>query len=244
MSLSEQRTGGASTTQTDAKPSVNSQKLDPVYYTWSNFFSIALGRMTGDRNVNLEQKYFQEMDDIKEEDVCKKCEEQRDFMLQYSPVVRFMRDEVAKLDGNLNSQNIVCRRCTREQSGGFSPNHGILLCANHFRNRGHLEDTLAHEMIHAWDALKWKIDDNNLRHQACMEIRASTLSGECRFAREFFSRNQWTITEHLQKCVRRRATLSMMARPGVKDDVHAAKIVNEVWESCFNDTRPFDEIYR
>jgi inner membrane protease ATP23 len=73
---------------------------------------------------------------------------------------------------------------------------------------------------------------------------ASTLSGECRFAREFFTKNQWRITEQLQNCVRRRATLSMLARPGVKDDVHAAKVVNEVWDSCFKDTRPFDEIYR
>ena len=35
-----------------------------------------------------------------------------------------------------------------------------------------------------------------------------------------------------------------MARPGVQDNEHASKIVNEVWDSCFNDTRPFDEIYR
>jgi inner membrane protease ATP23 len=26
--------------------------------------------------------------------------------------------------------------------------------------------------------------------------------------------------------------------------VHAAKVVNEVWDSCFTDTRPFDEIYK
>jgi inner membrane protease ATP23 len=76
------------------------------------------------------------------------------------------------------------------------------------------------------------------------QIRASTLSGECRFSREFFTKNQWRITEQLQHCVRRRATLSLMARPGVKDDVHAGKIVNEVWDSCFGDTRPFDEVYR
>ena len=76
------------------------------------------------------------------------------------------------------------------------------------------------------------------------QIRASTLSGECRFTREFFTRNQWKITEQLQECVRRRATLSLMARPTCKDDVHAARIVNEVWDSCFTDTRPFDEIYR
>jgi inner membrane protease ATP23 len=36
----------------------------------------------------------------------------------------------------------------------------------------------------------------------------------------------------------------MQARPQIKDEAHAKKVVNEVWESCFNDTRPFDEIYR
>lgn len=35
-----------------------------------------------------------------------------------------------------------------------------------------------------------------------------------------------------------------MNRPSCKDDVHATKVVNEVWDSCFADTRPFDEIYR
>lgn len=48
----------------------------------------------------------------------------------------------------------------------------------------------------------------------------------------------------MQECVRRRATLSVSARPACKDQEHAAKVVNEVWDSCFYDTRPFDEIYR
>lgn len=77
-----------------------------------------------------------------------------------------------------------------------------------------------------------------------LQIRASTLSGECRFGREFFTRGQRSITQQLQECVRRRATLSVQQRPGCKDKEHAAKVVNEVWESCFYDTRPFDEIYR
>lgn len=226
-----------------------------------------MGRyITGERDVSLERKYFEEMDAIKAESYCKRCESNRDYLLQYSPVVKFMKEEVGKLGGDLNAKNIHCRMCTADQSGGFHIDHGIMLCANKFRNRGHQEDTMAHEMVHAWDHLKFKVEDNNLRHQACLEvrvakmgpsspfaepmltspfqIRASTLSGECRFTREFFSKNQWGITEQLQKCVRRRATLSMMARPGIKDDVHAAKVVNEVWDSCFRDTRPFDEIYR
>lgn len=99
-------------------------------------------------------------------------------------------------------------------------------------------------MIHAYDHVRFKVDPQNLRHQACTEIRASTLSGECRFTREFWSRGQYKFSQGMQDCVRRRAALSMMNRPGVKDDVQAAKLVNEVWDSCFVDTRPFDEVYR
>ncbi|KAF2113476.1 mitochondrial inner membrane protease ATP23 [Lophiotrema nucula] len=242
MSKSEQTPDGAP--PAEAFKPTETKTLDPAFYTWSSTFSILMGRMTGNRDVQLEQNYFHEMDAVKEEAYCRKCEDRRDYLLKYSPVIRFMREEVGKLGGDLNEKNIHCRMCTKEQSGGFHIDHGILLCANKFRNQGHQEDTMAHEMVHAWDHLKWKVEPDNLKHQACLEIRASTLSGECRFTREFFTRNQWKITEQLQNCVRRRATLSLMARPGVKDDVHAAKIVNEVWESCFKDNRPFDEIYR
>ena len=100
-------------------------------------------------------------------------------------------------------------------------------------------------MIHAWDHLRFKVDwENNLRHAACAEIRASSLSGECRFMREFATRGQWKLTQQHQECVRRRAVLSVRARPFCPDDLTAVKTVNEVWDSCFSDTRPFDEIYR
>ena len=147
------------------------------------------------------------------------------------------------------------------QTGGFDPEYGIQICANELRNRGHLEDTMAHgmlpiyqtpshansfaEMVHAYDHLRFKLNwRDDLRHAACAEIRASSLSGECRWSREFFTRGQWKLTQQHQECVRRRATLSVAGRPSCKDDVQAAKVVNEVWESCFADTRPFDEIYR
>lgn len=100
-------------------------------------------------------------------------------------------------------------------------------------------------MIHGYDHLRFKVDwENNLRHAACTEIRASSLSGECRWAREFFTRGQWKLTQQHQECVRRRATQSVAGRPNCKDDVQAAEVVNEVWDSCFADTRPFDAIYR
>ena len=101
------------------------------------------------------------------------------------------------------------------------------------------------EMIHAYDHLRFKMQwQDNLRHAACAEIRASSLSGECRWTEEFFQKLNFKVMHQHQECVRRRAALSVMARPDCKDDVHAAKMVNEVWDSCYPDTRPFDEIYR
>jgi len=177
-----------------------------------------------------------------------------------------MRGNIAQLNGDINSSNVRCRRCTTRQSGGFDPDYGIRICANELRNRGHLEDTMAHEMVHAYDHLRFKADWRaSLRHAACSEvrqsavcfliaaeqltgrsaqIRASSLSGECRWTREFFTRGQSRLTQQHQECVRRRAALSLRGRPACKDDVHAAQIVNEVWDSCYADTRPFDEIYR
>ena len=173
--------------------------------------------------------------------------------------MRFMNQKIGALGGNLHSGNIVCVRCTEARGGGFDPNYGIQLCANRPEQ---LEDTLAHgkpihppveimmlkdalEMVHAYDYLRFDADmKDDLRHAACAEIRASSLSGECRFWREFWHRSQWKLTYQHQECVRRRATISVAHRPNCKDDVEAAKVVNEVWDSCFADTRPFDEIYK
>ena len=38
--------------------------------------------------------------------------------------------------------------------------------------------------------------------------------------------------------------LSVAANPACPDTETAEKAVNEVWDSCFPDTRPFDEVSR
>lgn len=38
--------------------------------------------------------------------------------------------------------------------------------------------------------------------------------------------------------------LSVRGHPLCKDEKQAANVVDDVWESCFTDTRPFDEVYR
>ena len=89
------------------------------------------------------------------------------------------------------------------------------------------------------------------------QIRANSLSGDCSWGREiqrgilsfskqhqvgaifFYSRSKLNLC---QTCVRRRAVMSVMANPNCPDKESAERAVNEVWESCFNDTRPFDEV--
>jgi inner membrane protease ATP23 len=90
-----------------------------------------------------------------------------------------MQKNIRDLNGNLDETNVICRRCPvrvdeegkyRRMGGGFDPNRGILICANHMNDKKHLEDTLSHEMVHAWDHLRWKVDWNDLRHAACTEV--------------------------------------------------------------------------
>lgn len=239
-------TDATTSATTPSQPS-SKTPLDKSFYTWSSFFSI----LTGSASPSDKQKYFHIRDTLNEKADCERCENDKRWLFKNSPIVRFMQQNIDLLNpagetARITEKNVYCRTCGPEtaQSGGFDPKYGILVCANKLRNRGHLEDTLTHEMVHAYDHLRYHLNPMDLRHAACMEIRAAALSGECRWVREFFTRGQWRLTQQMQECVRRRAALSVAGRPGCKDDVQAAKVVNEVWESCFNDTRPFDEIYR
>lgn len=47
-----------------------------------------------------------------------------------------------------------------------------------------------------------------------------------------------------QTCVRRRAVLSVEANPHCKSRAEAEQAVDDVWNSCKADTRPFDRLYK
>jgi hypothetical protein len=62
----------------------------------------------------------------------------------------------------------------------------IYLCQQHLRNETHAHESMVHELIHAVDMCRTKMDPiNNCIHLACTEIRAENLSGECHWLREF-----------------------------------------------------------
>ena len=88
----------------------------------------------------------------------------------------FLREKARALGHDINESNIHCMRCPDSRGGGFDPDFGILLCANYRTSRSEVEDSLAHEMIHAYDYLRFKYDHTNLRHAACTEVSFAALS--------------------------------------------------------------------
>ena len=238
-------------TQEESKSSVNYGYQGTATFlpsdTYTNRFKNLFNMLTGQMSEPGAKQYWSDADQRYAAIDCARCEKQRDYLLQYSPVIRYMTENISRLGGELNKSNIRCRVCTTAQLGGFDHKFGIMLCANQIEQQSMLEDVMAHEMVHAYDHLRFKTDlgpEEDLRKVACSEIRASNLSGECRWANEFFTNKQFSFSRHHQDCVRRRAVNSVRTRPNCKDDLEAVKIVNDVWDSCFVDTRPFDEIYR
>ncbi|GAA5960684.1 hypothetical protein JCM3765_007288, partial [Sporobolomyces pararoseus] len=195
---------------------------------------------------------------------CKRCERWRDELTRESPIIRFMLQHISLLPPSANSPSdssdstsspvsptphlplpIVCKPCPPTMAGGYSSELGVLLCQNRFMGKPHMQDALAHELIHAYDDRRFKPRGGkswaeDLRAHACTEIRAENLSGDCKWGREF-SRQNFSFTKQHQACVRRRAILSVTANPNCKSREQAEQVVDEVWESCWPDTRPFDE---
>ena len=144
-----------------------------MWTRWHNFYRMASGRMSPEG----QKKYWHDADVRYEAVDCKRCESQRDWLLQYSPIIRFMSDNIKQLGGDLGKHNMHCRRCEVGMQGGFDAKYGIKLCANYLSTKSQLEDTMAHEMVHAYDHLRFKVDwdAKDLRHVACTEVSLGML---------------------------------------------------------------------
>jgi mitochondrial inner membrane protease ATP23 len=113
----------------------------------------------------------------------------------------------------LDTSKVDCRRCDGQLAGGFQDDGGVVLCANHVSTQDHASTTLVHEAVHAFDQCRAKIDWGNCVHHACSEIRAAALSGDCTFSREVLLRRNFGLSKQFQRCIRRRAELSVGMNP-------------------------------
>jgi inner membrane protease ATP23 len=134
----------------------------------------------------------------KQEELHQKCLKTKEKLMQSSPVIRFMMEQLEKAGCKLDPEkHFRCAPCDLSRSGGFAPSHGIILCQNRFLSKQHMEDTLTHELIHAFDQCTTQINWSSCEQLACSEIRAISLSGECRFLKEL-KRGNFSIAKQHQ----------------------------------------------
>lgn len=117
----------------------------------------------------------------------------------------------------------------------------IYICQQYMRNELHVHKTMVHELVHAIDQCRTKLDPlHNCLHVACTEVRAENLSGECAFWTELprMLHSSGKFAGHGKECVRRRAVLSVRGNPNCS--ANAEKYVDAVLDRCVADVYPFD----
>ncbi|KNC79447.1 hypothetical protein SARC_08157 [Sphaeroforma arctica JP610] len=184
------------------------------------------------------------------------------FHTVYSPFVKFMIDKIEAAGCPVDSRVMRCAQCVPDdtsetvdpttdhdpakhpRTAGFSPYNGITICQEQMHSRSpmtkhFMERTLLHELVHMYDQCTSKLDWTSARHQACSEIRAANLSGECKFAVETAQSGELKFIAGGKACVRRRALLSVKMNPALTEK-EAEEAVDAVFETCFQNSAPFD----
>ena len=145
---------------------------------------------------------------------------------------------------------IECAQCPADAdgntptAGGYVPDRkSVVLCQQWVAAQpSEVPNTLAHELVHAYDDARAHVNWLDLTHHACTEIRAANLSGDCSFGREF-DRGRvgpLSVAAAGERCVRRRAELSVAMNPACPNADAAAGAVERAWKTCYADTAPWE----
>uniref|UniRef100_A0A1A8KGC3 Mitochondrial inner membrane protease ATP23 n=1 Tax=Nothobranchius kuhntae TaxID=321403 RepID=A0A1A8KGC3_NOTKU len=172
-----------------------------------------------------------------------KCQFMLQVAMETSPYAKLLLSAMNNSGCKVSKdRHFSCEDCDGSVSGGFdAASSQVVLCQNNIHQQAHMNRVVTHELIHAFDHCRAHVDwFNNFRHLACSEIRAANLSGDCSFTNEA-SRFNLGLKEHHQECVRGRALRSILAVRKISRE-EAQKIVDEVFDSCFNDHAPFGRI--
>ena len=176
-----------------------------------------------------------------------KCRELVGRAFLTCPRVKVMRAALAALGKTVDDDIVRCAHCPdgAAAAGGYIPDRGLVVLCQQWvaRQPNETENTLVHEMVHAYDDARAVMDWNNLTQHACTEIRAANLSGDCSARRELDrgQLNPLKLGGAGMRCVRRRAQLSVAMHPDCPDKQAAAAAVERAWNSCYNDTAPFEQ---
>ncbi|RUS20497.1 peptidase M76 [Endogone sp. FLAS-F59071] len=153
------------------------------------------------------------------------CTAELASILEESPRVRLLLSNVFKLNKKALVKGVTCRKCEgtlqHNKFGYYDPQYKRL------RSKRALEETLIHELVHAFDASRKGKFTSPCHLVACGEVRASKL-GQCAHVWPSFRKRD---------CVFRDAVNS--TQPHCRD---ASKVVAEVFENCYKDSAPFPSV--
>ncbi|XP_047975235.1 mitochondrial inner membrane protease ATP23-like isoform X2 [Salvia hispanica] len=168
----------------------------------------------------------------------------RTLSRKISKKVKFLIENLEKSGCRIGRHFIRAVNCDQPAAGGFARAYGIEICSNYLHMEDEVVQAMIHELIHAYDDcrvanLRWS--DSN--HQACSEIRANHLSGDCHYVREILrghlQLDNLKLKGHEPVCVKRRSVQSVAAN---HSPAKAKIAVEAVWDTCYNDTAPFDRV--
>ncbi|XP_075065194.1 mitochondrial inner membrane protease ATP23 homolog [Mixophyes fleayi] len=171
------------------------------------------------------------------------CQMMLNITMEISPYAKLLLDAMKQTGCTVSKdRHFSCEDCHGSVSGGFDADTcEIVLCQNNIHSQSHMNRVVTHELIHAFDHCRAHVDwFNNVQHLACSEIRAANLSGDCSLRNEI-SRFNFGFKQHHQACVKDRALRSILAVRQISRET-AAKAVDEVFDTCFNDQEPFGRI--
>lgn len=98
------------------------------------------------------------------------------------------------------------------------------------------ERFLKHELIHAFDDVRGNLDPSDCFHNACSEIRAARLSGDCVVTKELKSGNIDIMSSGI-KCVQKKAIMAVENNPICRG--FGDRAVEKMMPKCFSDYQPF-----
>lgn len=106
-----------------------------------------------------------------------KCQKYLLELFVSSPIILYMKDALKQAGCPLFVNDIQCVPCSTDLpiSGFYRPGKGVFLCEETIYSPTHLQETLTHELLHAFDYCTKDIDlSNNCIQNICTEVRSSS----------------------------------------------------------------------
>ncbi|KAJ2958774.1 hypothetical protein NQZ79_g5661 [Umbelopsis isabellina] len=158
------------------------------------------------------------------------CTEELEHVLNHSAKAQLLLQSIFKLNKRSLIKGVTCRSCVgtdqQDKCGYYDGQYKrIVLCCENIRSRQDVEQTVIHELVHAFDASRKGAFDSICHLVACGEVRASAI-GQC---------NKVQPEAKKKECIFRDAINSTREHCGVQ----ASRIVEQVYENCVRDEAPF-----